>query len=50
MPEDLQYAVLHEFVEPARSNLPRGTWDYLIAPVSQVPPFPISDSIPRERR
>ncbi len=30
MREDLQYAVLHEFVEPARNNLPRGTWDYLM--------------------
>jgi isopentenyl diphosphate isomerase/L-lactate dehydrogenase-like FMN-dependent dehydrogenase len=30
MPEHSQYAVLHEFVEPARSNLPRGTWDYLM--------------------
>jgi glycolate oxidase len=30
MPEHLQYAVLHEFVEPARRNLPRGTWDYLM--------------------
>ncbi|HEX5997920.1 MAG TPA: alpha-hydroxy acid oxidase [Hyphomicrobiaceae bacterium] len=30
MREDLQYAVLHEFVEPARRNLPRGTWDYLM--------------------
>ncbi|HEY7553009.1 MAG TPA: alpha-hydroxy acid oxidase [Hyphomicrobiaceae bacterium] len=30
MNEDLQYAVLHEFVEPARRNLPRGTWDYLM--------------------
>ena len=30
MPEALQYAVLHEFVEPARHNLPRGTWDYLM--------------------
>ncbi|MBO0763005.1 MAG: alpha-hydroxy-acid oxidizing protein [Hyphomicrobiaceae bacterium] len=30
MNEDLQYAVLHEFVEPARRNLPRGSWDYLM--------------------
>jgi isopentenyl diphosphate isomerase/L-lactate dehydrogenase-like FMN-dependent dehydrogenase len=30
MNEDLQYAVLHELVEPARRNLPRGTWDYLM--------------------
>lgn len=30
MREDQQYAVLHEFVEPARRNLPRGTWDYLV--------------------
>src|SRR5262245_13515845 len=30
MSESLQYAVLHEFVEPARRNLPRGTWDYLM--------------------
>jgi glycolate oxidase len=30
MNEDLQYAVLHEFVEPARRNLPRGAWDYLM--------------------
>jgi isopentenyl diphosphate isomerase/L-lactate dehydrogenase-like FMN-dependent dehydrogenase len=30
MPEHTQYAVLHEFVEPARHNLPRGTWDYLM--------------------
>ena len=30
MPEALQYAVLHEFVEPARRNLPRGSWDYLM--------------------
>jgi isopentenyl diphosphate isomerase/L-lactate dehydrogenase-like FMN-dependent dehydrogenase len=34
MAEDLQsivqYAVLHEFIEPARRNLPRGTWDYLM--------------------
>ena len=26
----MQYAVLHELVEPARRNLPRGTWDYLM--------------------
>jgi isopentenyl diphosphate isomerase/L-lactate dehydrogenase-like FMN-dependent dehydrogenase len=30
MSEDMQYAVLHELVEPARRNLPRGTWDYLM--------------------
>jgi glycolate oxidase len=30
MREDLQYAVLHEFVEPARRNLTRGIWDYLM--------------------
>ncbi|HEY1243210.1 MAG TPA: alpha-hydroxy acid oxidase [Hyphomicrobiaceae bacterium] len=30
MNEDPQYAVLHEFVEPARRNLPRGAWDYLM--------------------
>jgi glycolate oxidase len=30
MPEHTQFAVLHEFVEPARRNLPRGTWDYLM--------------------
>jgi glycolate oxidase len=30
MPEHIEYAVLHEFVEPARQNLPRGTWDYLM--------------------
>jgi glycolate oxidase len=30
MREDLQYAVLHELVEPARRNLTRGTWDYLM--------------------
>src|SRR5262245_15362943 len=30
MSEDLHYAVLHELVEPARRNLPRGTWDYLM--------------------
>src|SRR5262245_7833250 len=34
MAEDLQsavqYAVLHEFVDPARQRLPRGTWDYLV--------------------
>ena len=30
MNEDLQYAVLHEFVEPARRNLSRGSWDYLM--------------------
>jgi glycolate oxidase len=30
MNEDLQYAVLHEFVAPARRNLSRATWDYLM--------------------
>ena len=30
MQEDLQYAVLHEFVAPARRNISRGTWDYLM--------------------
>ena len=30
MNEDLQYAVLHEFVEPARRNLSQGSWDYLM--------------------
>jgi isopentenyl diphosphate isomerase/L-lactate dehydrogenase-like FMN-dependent dehydrogenase len=30
MNEDLQYAVLHEFVEPARRNLSPGSWDYLM--------------------
>ena len=30
MHEDLQYAVLHEFVEPARRNLSQGSWDYLM--------------------
>jgi glycolate oxidase len=30
MPEAEKYTVLHEFVEPARRNLPRGTWDYLM--------------------
>ena len=30
MQEDLQYAVLHEFVAPARANLPRATWDYIM--------------------
>jgi len=30
MNEDLQYAVLHEFVGPARRNLSQGSWDYLI--------------------
>ncbi len=30
MQEDLQYAVLHEFVEPARANLSRATWDYIM--------------------
>jgi len=30
MNEELQYAVLHEFVGPARRNLSRETWDYLV--------------------
>jgi glycolate oxidase len=30
MHEDLQYAVLHEFVAPARRNLSHATWDYLM--------------------
>lgn len=30
MKEELQYAVLHEFVAPARRNLSRETWDYLM--------------------
>jgi len=30
MSEEPQYAVLHELVKPARRNLPRGTWDYLM--------------------
>jgi isopentenyl diphosphate isomerase/L-lactate dehydrogenase-like FMN-dependent dehydrogenase len=30
MQEELQYAVLHEFVAPARRNVSRGTWDYLM--------------------
>lgn len=30
MHEDLQYAVLHEFVGPARRNLSQGSWDYLM--------------------
>ncbi|HJU32492.1 MAG TPA: alpha-hydroxy acid oxidase [Hyphomicrobiaceae bacterium] len=30
MQEDLQYAVLHEFVAPAKRNLSRQTWDYLM--------------------
>jgi isopentenyl diphosphate isomerase/L-lactate dehydrogenase-like FMN-dependent dehydrogenase len=30
MHEDLHYAVLHEFVAPARRNLSRGSWDYLM--------------------
>jgi isopentenyl diphosphate isomerase/L-lactate dehydrogenase-like FMN-dependent dehydrogenase len=30
MNEDMQYAVLHEFVEPARRNLSPGSWDYLM--------------------
>ena len=30
MHEDLHYAVLHEFVTPARRNLSQGAWDYLM--------------------
>jgi glycolate oxidase len=30
MHEELQYAVLHEFVGPARRNLSQGSWDYLM--------------------
>jgi glycolate oxidase len=30
MHEEQQYAVLHEFVAPARANLSRATWDYLM--------------------
>ena len=30
MQEELQYAVLHEFFAPARRNVSRGTWDYLM--------------------
>jgi isopentenyl diphosphate isomerase/L-lactate dehydrogenase-like FMN-dependent dehydrogenase len=30
MQEELQYAVLHEFFAPARRNISRGTWDYLM--------------------
>ncbi len=30
MQEDLQYAVLHEFIATARANLPRATWDYIM--------------------
>jgi isopentenyl diphosphate isomerase/L-lactate dehydrogenase-like FMN-dependent dehydrogenase len=30
MQEDLQYAVLHEFVAPAKRNLSHQTWDYLM--------------------
>jgi glycolate oxidase len=30
MNEDLQYAVLHEFVAPARRNISEGSWDYLM--------------------
>jgi isopentenyl diphosphate isomerase/L-lactate dehydrogenase-like FMN-dependent dehydrogenase len=30
MNEDLQYAVLHEFVAPAKRNLSKGSWDYLM--------------------
>jgi glycolate oxidase len=30
MQEELQYAVLHEFVGPARRNVSAGTWDYLM--------------------
>jgi glycolate oxidase len=30
MSDELEYAVLHEFVAPARRNLSRATWDYLM--------------------
>jgi isopentenyl diphosphate isomerase/L-lactate dehydrogenase-like FMN-dependent dehydrogenase len=30
MQEELQYTVLHEFFAPARRNVSRGTWDYLM--------------------
>jgi glycolate oxidase len=30
MHEEMQYAVLHEFVGPARRNLAHATWDYLM--------------------
>jgi glycolate oxidase len=30
MNEDLQYAVLHELVAPAKRNLSQGSWDYLM--------------------
>jgi glycolate oxidase len=30
MQMDTEYAVLHEFIAPARRNLSRGTWDYLM--------------------
>jgi glycolate oxidase len=30
MRENLEYAVLHEFIAPAKRNLSRGTWDYLM--------------------
>jgi isopentenyl diphosphate isomerase/L-lactate dehydrogenase-like FMN-dependent dehydrogenase len=30
MSEELQFAVLHEFVAPAKRNLSRDTWDYLM--------------------
>jgi isopentenyl diphosphate isomerase/L-lactate dehydrogenase-like FMN-dependent dehydrogenase len=30
MHEDLHYAVLHEFIAPARRKLSRGSWDYLM--------------------
>jgi isopentenyl diphosphate isomerase/L-lactate dehydrogenase-like FMN-dependent dehydrogenase len=30
MHEDLQYAVLHEFVAPAKRNISQGSWDYLM--------------------
>src|SRR3979490_918748 len=30
MQEELQYAVPHEFVAPAKRNLSRQTWDYLM--------------------
>jgi glycolate oxidase len=30
MQDELQYAVLHEFMAPAKRNVSRGTWDYLV--------------------
>jgi len=30
MTEELEYAVLHEFIAPAKRNLSRSTWDYLM--------------------